>query len=214
MGGFFSSSIGKKLIMSISGLFLITFLAVHLVANVFLLVGQESYNAVSEFMGTNPVIQLMQPVLALGFIFHILYSVVLTIQNMKARGRDKYDKFDQSQSSTWTSRNMLPLGLFVGTFLTIHLIDFFVPIQFEGVHDHYTLVKTKFETWYFSVFYILGAIFLGLHLAHGFWSGFQTIGWSNDLWRNRLETIGKVYAVVIALGFSIIPLYFLVKQYV
>lgn len=227
MSGFFTSSIGKKVLMSVTGLFLISFLAVHLTANLFLLGGADAFNVVAHFMETNPAIQIMQPVLALGFLLHILYSMVLTVQNYKARPQ-RYKKVNQSQNSTWASRNMFVLGSLVFIFLVVHIINFFWKMKFTGdplfsettlpdgetVHNAYALVAGLFTDATlgipYSIFYILGAIFLGLHLHHAFWSAFQTLGWSNDLWRKRLETLGTIYAIVIAAGFTLIPVYFLI----
>ena len=212
--------------MSITGLFLIVFLAVHLTANLFLLAGSDAFNTASHFMGTNPLIQVMQPVLALGFILHIIYASILTLQNRDARPVS-YNKFEQGHSSKWASRNMYVLGFMVMVFLIIHLINFFWKIKFAGsdllkevevdgvmMENAYALVSGLFVDpqlgLVYSLLYILGAIALGLHLHHAFWSAFQTMGWSNKVWRRRLEVIGDIYAIVIAAGFSIIPLYFLI----
>ena len=122
MSGFLKSSVGQKFLMSITGLFLITFLLVHLTANLFLLGGSDAFNVVSHFMETNPIIQIMQPVLAIGFLVHMIYALILTIQNMKARP-EKYDKMVQNHSSTWASRNMFVLGSLIGIFLVMHIIN-------------------------------------------------------------------------------------------
>ncbi len=226
MSGFFTSSVGQKFLMSITGLFLIVFLVVHLTANLFLLGGADAFNIASHFMDTNPIVQIMQPILALGFLVHMIYAGILTIQNRKARPQG-YNKFEQGHSSSWASRNMFVLGALIFVFLVIHLINFFWKIKFTGdplftevtvdgetMHNSYALVAGLFTDGQFgliySLFYILGAIFLGLHLHHAFWSAFQTIGWSNQIWRKRLEVIGDIYAIVIAGGFTIIPLYFLI----
>jgi len=226
MSSFFKSSIGQKFLMSITGLFLIVFLLVHLTANLFLLGGSESYNLATHFMDTNPIIQIMQPILAIGFLVHIIYASILTIQNMKARP-EKYEKVDQSKSSTWASRNMFVLGSLIFVFLVMHIINFFWKMKVSGsdllaevnvdgkaVENAYALVTGLFQDaslgLLYSLFYILGALFLGLHLQHAFWSALQTIGWSNAIWRKRLEVIGNIYALVIACGFAIIPLYFLI----
>jgi len=226
MSKFFQSSVGQKFLMSITGLFLIVFLLVHLTANLFLLVGSDAFNNVSYFMETNPIIQIMQPVLALGFLVHMIYAVILTLQNRKARPKS-YNKFEQGHSSSWASRNMFVLGSLIAIFLVIHLINFFWKMKFAGdplltdvvvdgvtMHNAYALVSGLFTDPQFglvySLFYILGAIFLGLHLHHAFWSALQTIGWSNQNWRKRLEVIGDIYAILIAGGFTIIPLYFLI----
>lgn len=220
MSNFISSSLGKKLILSLSGLFLIMFLLVHLTANLFLLGGPESFNAVTHFMDTNPIIQIVQPLLAVGFLIHILYGVIIQIQNWKATPV-KYKKFNQKESSKWSSRNMIWLGVFVFAFLSIHIWNYFYVMKFEaetmvvtseGIHDAYKLVSDLFTDasfgFIYSAVYIIGFIALGLHLNHAFWSAFQTIGWSNDIWRKRLSVIGSLYAILIAVGFSIIPLFF------
>lgn len=226
MSGFLKSSVGQKFMMSITGLFLIVFLAVHLTANLFLLVGSDAFNIVSHFMGTNPIIQIMQPLLALGFILHIVYASILTLQNRNARPVS-YNKFEQGHSSSWASRNMYVLGFMILVFLIIHLINFFWKIKVAGspllaevevdgvmMENAYALVSGLFVDpqlgLIYSLLYILGAVALGLHLHHAFWSALQTIGWSNNIWRKRLEVIGDIYAVIIAVGFSIIPLYFLI----
>ncbi len=226
MSGFLKSSIGQKFLMSITGLFLIVFLLVHLTANLFLLAGSDMYNIATHFMDTNPIIQIMQPILAIGFIVHILYASILTLQNQRARP-EKYNKFEQGHSSTWASRNMYILGGLVFIFLVMHLINFFWKMKFSGsdlltevdvdgqtMDNAYALVTGLFLDAdlgiLYSSFYILGALFLGLHLQHAFWSAFQTLGWSNNLWRKRLEVVGNLYALLIACGFAIIPLYFLI----
>ncbi len=222
MSNIFNASIGRKLLMSITGLFLILFLLVHLTINLFLLFGSDAYNQAAHFMATNPMIKIIEPTLAIGFLVHIIYATILTLQNQKARP-EKYTARSAGNSSTWSSRNMYFLGFTVLIFLVIHLLDFYVKIKIlhdesikdvvvngETMHDTYTLVQAKFEIWWFDLIYILGAIFLSLHLSHGFWSAFQTIGINNSHWMKRLKTIAIIYSLIIGVGFSIIPLYFLV----
>ncbi|MBN2669905.1 MAG: succinate dehydrogenase cytochrome b subunit [Bacteroidales bacterium] len=226
MSGFMSSSIGKKFFMSITGLFLMVFLLVHLTANLALLFGPEAFNKVSHFMGTNPIIQVMQPVLAIGFILHILYASMLTIQNQKARP-ESYAKTVNGHQSSWTSKNMYILGGVVLSFLVLHIINFFwkmkvtgspllneVEVDGEMMENAYGLVVGLFKDpqlgIVYSLVYILGAVGLGFHLTHGFWSSFQTIGMSNDLWRKRLTAVGYLFALLIGAGFSIIPLFLMI----
>jgi len=223
MSNFINSSIGKKLIMSISGLFLIVFLLVHLTANLFLLAGSDAFNLSAHFMDTNPLIQIMQPILALGFALHIIYSLIVQFHNWKSRPV-KYAKTDQKEASTWASRNMIWLGLFVLAFLFIHIINFFWKLKFgeigtlivngEEMENSYGMVSSLFTSggflsYIYSGIYIIGFVALGLHLHHAFWSAFQTIGWSNIKWRKIWTVIGDIYAILIAVGFSIIPIYFL-----
>ncbi len=224
MSGFMSSSIGKKFFMSITGLFLVMFLLVHLTANLALLFGPDAFNIVSHFMGTNPVIQIMQPALAIGFILHIIYATVLTLQNQKARGTESYSKTVTGHQSSWASKNMYILGGVVLSFLILHIINFFwkikvtgdplladVMIHGEEMENAYALVAGLFTDpqlgLIYSAVYTLSAIVLGLHLTHGFWSAFQTIGFSNDVWRKRLTVVGYLFAILVGGGFAIIPIF-------
>ncbi len=219
MAGFLNSSIGKKFLMSLSGLFLILFLAVHATLNSLLLVGPEAYNLGANFMGTNPFVRVMEPILALGFIIHILYALWIEIYNLNKRGVKRYAMAVRRHQSTWSSRNMIWLGLIILTFLVIHLANFFWKVKFgpmpevtyngQTMHDTYKLVVSLFQTniW-IDILYIIGAIALGLHLHHALWSAFQTLGWSNDRWRKIWGVIGDIYAVIITLIFGLIPWYF------
>lgn len=224
MSNLLTSSIGKKVIMSLSGLFLISFLCVHLALNLLLILDNsgELFNMGAHFMATNPIIKIVEPVLAVGFIIHIIWASMLTLQNMKARPVG-YAKTVQSGNCTWASRNMFILGGLVMIFLAVHLYNFWWKIKFAGdpllanvvidgteMENTYALVAGLFNaSVIYCILYILGGIFLGLHLTHGFWSAFQSIGFSNLIWQKRLEFLAKIVAVVIAAGFSIIPLYFL-----
>jgi succinate dehydrogenase / fumarate reductase cytochrome b subunit len=226
MSNFLTSSIGKKFFMSITGFFLMSFLVVHLSMNMLLIFDDsgELFNKGAHFMGTNPIIKIVEPVLAIGFILHILYGIYTWFGNFTARPV-KYQKVNQSKASTWASRNMIILGALISIFLVLHLMNFWWKIKFAGdpslaplmvggveMENAYALVSGLFKTsLVYDLLYIAGAVFLGLHLTHGFWSAFQTIGWSNDIWRKRIEVVATVYAYIIAIGFSIIPLYFILK---
>jgi len=219
MSKFFSSSIGQKFFMSITGFFLMSFLLVHLTINMFLVVGDgELFNRAAHFMSSNPVMHVIEPILALGFILHIIYGAYITLKNQKARPV-KYKVSNMQVSSSWTSRNMFILGGLVLIFLVIHLANFFWKIKFgelatityegEVMTNTYGLVAGLFiNWWWYDLIYVLGAIFLGLHLTHGFWSAFHTIGWNNTKWIKRFKAIGLIYAIIVAGGFIFIPLYF------
>jgi succinate dehydrogenase / fumarate reductase, cytochrome b subunit len=221
MSGFLNASVGKKFLVSISGLFLIMFLAVHLTVNLFLLAGRESFNLAAHFMATNPAIKIIEPMLAFGFLLHITYSAWLTFANLDTRPQ-KYALVDQSETSSWPSRNMFVLGSLIFIFLVLHLSNFWVKMKFGDmsyidyggvlVQDAYTLVTGKFVIWWYVIIYVAGAVFLGLHLLHGFQSAFQTLGLNNQIWRKRLTVLGTIYSLIIATGFSVIPLYFIVKS--
>jgi len=225
MDNILTASIGRKLIMSVTGLFLVSFIAVHLTINLLLIFDDsgELFNLGANFMTTNPVVRIIEPLLGLGFLVHILWSLVITYQNWKARPV-RYSKTNSSESSTWASRNMFILGGLVLVFLVIHIINFFWIVKLEphtmqsvtigGVEmkDTYTLVADLFKgSIVYCMFYILGGLLLGLHLSHGFWSAFQSLGFNNKYWLKRWQIIGYMYAAVVAFGFSVIPLYFIIK---
>ena len=226
MSKFFTSSIGQKFFMSITGVFLMIFLKVHLILNSLLLFGDgELFNQAANFMSSNPIMKVVEPILALGFILHIFYASFITLKNQKARPQ-KYKVASKTKAS-WASKNMYILGGLVLVFLVIHLANFFWKVKFGTVaaisydggqtelHDVYGLVAGLFKVWWwYDALYIAGAILLFLHLTHGFWSAFQTIGWDNDKWICRLKTIAYIYATIIAGGFAFIPLYFLIKYIV
>lgn len=211
MSNLFTSSIERKLVMSLSGLFLIAFLLVHVVANLMIFGGQEAYNSMVEFMGS-PIIVIMVPVLALGFVIHIVYAFILTLKNRTARPIN-YDVQDLKKSSTWESRNMFVLGLIVLGALAIHLYDFWAQMQLPellGEHGHpnpYQLVVEKFTNPIMVVIYLVWICALWFHLRHGFWSAFQSVGLNNQIWIKRWKCVAKLYAMVVAIGFAIIPLY-------
>ncbi|MFP4555407.1 MAG: succinate dehydrogenase cytochrome b subunit [Bacteroidales bacterium] len=219
MIGIFSSSLGKKLIMSITGLFLMLFLLVHLATNLLLLIGDgELYNKAAHTLVTTPVLKIVEYLLAFGFVFHIFYATFLTLKNRRTRPI-RYAKSGSNELTTWSSRNMYILGFVILVFLVLHLINFFLKLRFgdvpyityDGVqmHNSYLLVSQFFvDYWWYNVIYIVSAILLGLHLSHGFWSAFQTIGFNNQKWIPRIQAISYIYAVIIAVGFTIIPLYF------
>ena len=223
MSNLFCSSIGKKLIMSISGLFLISFLLIHLTLNSFLLIPDDGrmFNAAAHFMATNPLIKVVEPVLALGFLVHIIYAGLLTAQNRKARGSVGYASGNNTSNVSWTSKNMWVLGLTVLAFLVLHLAHFWVKMKITGdgllaekvieiggvetkVENAYALVNATFGELWIVVVYIIGSLGLAFHLSHGFWSAFQTIGFSNDVWRKRLSCLGSFIAWFIGIGFSVI----------
>jgi len=225
MSKFLSASIGRKFLMSVTGIFLMLFIAVHLTINLLLIFDDsgELFNKGAHFMATNPAVKIMEPILGLGFLIHIIWSFIISYQNWRARPV-KYKKQDLSNASSWSSRNMLILGALVLVFLVVHLINFYWVIKFAPetmqtatvggiqMQDSYTLVASLFKSSIlYDAIYVLGGILLGLHLTHGFWSAFQTLGLNNKNWQSRLQWVARVYAVVVAVGFSIIPLYFLIK---
>lgn len=206
------TSITKKVIMSVTGLFLILFLTLHVVANLTILWGPEVYLKVTDFMGTNPLIQVMVPVLALGFIVHIGYSFIITLRNLKARGSVSYKSGSKSPGlgfDNWAARNMLVLGCIVLGFLVLHLSHFWTKMQWQQFtggepEDGYLLVTGYLGTPWIAVCYIVWFAALWLHINHGFWSAFQTLGLNNARIIPLLRKISFLYSTLLFAGFSLI----------
>lgn len=216
MSNLVTSSIGKKLMMSLAGLFLCVFMVVHLGINLLLLLKDRSYyDAAVEFMGTNPLIKIMEVFLFGGFILHMIYGVVLQIQNKLARPVG-YAKTNHSQTSFF-SKYMIHTGAIIAAFLVLHLINFYfvklgwvsVPVGAKDKHDFYTMCQMLFQQPLYSWIYIVAILFLGFHLNHALQSAFQTLGWDHVKYTPIIKAIGFIYSVVITVGFIIIPVYFL-----
>lgn len=219
MSGFISSSIARKVAMALSALFLIIFLIIHLAVNITSLFSEDLFNELSHFMGTNPIIQFaMQPILIFGVVFHFVMGFVLELRNKRARNV-KYAKFNGAASSSWVSRNMVYSGAAILAFIVLHFIDFWIPElntkyvlgDMSGVlpgHEGYRYfeeLQHKFMPVWRVAAYVVAFIFLGLHLAHGFQSAFQSIGFNNK-YTKCVKNFGVIYSIVIPLGFIIIAL--------
>jgi len=193
------------------------FLLQHLTINMMSVFSADLFNEVSHFMGTNPVVQFaLQPVLIFGVVFHFIMGFILEIQNNKARNVS-YAKNNGGANSTWMSRNMIWSGVAILAFIVLHFIDFWFPeintkfIQgdWSGLHDgqfrYYHELQEKFVNPARVAAYCVAFVLLGLHLAHGFTSAFQSVGAASL--RKKLGTLGKAYAILVPLGFIIIALY-------
>ena len=221
----FKSSIGRKLVMSISGLFLILFLTFHMVMNLVALFSAEAYNMICEFLGANWYALAGTLVLAGGAVVHILYAFVLYFQNRKARGNDAYAVNAKPKNVEWASQNMLALGVAVVAFLVLHLYDFWSQMQLveilhkvgvdvdmtyaqDGIHH----IKNTFASPVNVILYLIGLGALWFHLTHGFWSAFQTMGINGKIWFNRWKWIGNIYVTALMLGFAAVVLVFFIKN--
>ena len=209
------SSITKKLIMSISGLFLIVFLLLHMTINLFSVVDtfKGTYGAADglfqagcDFMAL-PIVTIMVPVLAAGFLVHIVYAFILTAGNLRARGGvQRYAGGSKGKAESWAAKNMLLLGVIVLGLVAFHLNHVWADMQlkeFQGHHaeNPYMLLNATFKSVWMTALYVVWFIALGLHLCHGFWSAFQSLGLSNKIWEKRLTYIGYFFIAVIVLGF-------------
>ena len=219
-----NSSIGKKLIMSISGLFLVLFLLFHLSMNVAAVFSGEAYNMVCSLLGSNWYAVAAPLVLAAGVVIHFVYAIILTLQNRKARGNDRYAINARPKGVEWASQNMFVLGLIVILFMLLHFSQFWYKMMFAELIGHHEVALgsamvspqdgAAFINYYFqgnaviTVLYLIWYVALWFHLTHGFWSAIQTIGWNNTIWMNRWECISKIVATVICGLFAIITIIF------
>ena len=208
MANIFKTSIGKKLIMSISGLFLILFLCIHAGVNLLYLFGDEWFQKGCDFMSLG-IVTIMVPVLALGFVVHIIYAFILYWQNYKARGTERYAVATKTQTEDWASRNMLVLGLLVVIGIFLHLTDFWANMQLKEFIGKEAmggpeLMRNTFSRLGIYILYIVWFIVLWFHLTHGFWSAFHTIGFSNEKWIKRLKVIGIIFVTLLVLIFIVV----------
>lgn len=218
MSGFFKSSIGRKVAMALSAIFLMIFLLQHFAINILSVFSEDAFNDVSHFMGTNFLVQFVfQPILIFGVVFHFVMGFILEIRNNKSR-QVSYVKYNGAANATWMSRNMLFSGLVILAFIVLHFIDFWFPEintkyikgDMTGLHDggfrYFHELQEKFVNPIRVVAYIIAFIFLSLHLLHGFASSFQSMGVST-IRKKRLQSFGRAYAVIVPLGFIFIALY-------
>lgn len=205
----FSGTIGRKLIMALSGLFLITFLVVHLLGNL-LLVRAEGldFNNYAEFMSKNPVIKTMEYVLFAGFIFHIVYSIIISINNKKARPQG-YAYNNPSENSSWFSRNMGITGSIIFIFLVVHLNKFFIPhkVLHTSTNTMYDDAIAAFQSELYVGFYVIAMALLGFHLNHGFQSAFQSLGLRHPKYTPFIKGLGTAFSILIPAAFAWIPIF-------
>lgn len=219
----FTSSLGRKIVMSLTGLFLCSFLIVHCGVNACLFVDDEglTFNTAAHFMESNIIIRVVEYLLFAGFIVHILQSITLTMQNKKARGTNSYQVSKLNETSKWYSRNMGILGSILFFFLVVHMINFFIGLRFDEVYKYgddanghanlYANVKDVFSVPGYGIFYVFCMIGLGFHLQHGFSSSFQTLGVNHPYYTPMIKTIGYFFSVFIPAVFAAMPIYFLLK---
>jgi len=221
MSGIFSSSIGKKLLMSLAGIFLIFFLLVHMGINLLVLIYEDPmvYNKAAHFMTSNILIKIFEIILFGVILLHILYALILQIQNWIARP-SRYNKANYSNTSFF-SKFMVHTAAITLVFLVIHFMDFYIKAKFghaaeivvDGVHYHdfASEILDKFKMLPFVIFYIAAIIFLGFHLIHGFQSAFKTLGMDNRKYTPVIQIVAIVYCVVVVAGYSIIPVFIYFK---
>ncbi|MEM9077829.1 MAG: succinate dehydrogenase cytochrome b subunit [Bacteroidota bacterium] len=214
MSGLIKSSIARKVVMALSGLFLVIFLVLHVSINLASVISPDFFNEASHFMGYNPLVQfIMQPILIVGVIVHFIMGFILEIKNRKARGIS-YVKYKGSANASWTSRNMIISGLVILAFLGLHFYDFWVHemtykyVEFkpEDPSRYFEETVQKFQPFWRTVIYVISFGLLSLHLWHGFASSFQSMGVSNKYTSGAVK-FAKTFAILVPLTFAFIAIY-------
>lgn len=207
----FTSSIGKKFVMGLTGIFLISFLLIHVAINalIFLNDSGATFNVAADFMGHNIVIRIMEIGLFAGLILHIVQAIMLTSQNNAARPQ-KYTYNNPSANSKWYSRSMGLLGTLILMFLVLHLYHFWWPTKVavfnHEEHNTFQNIVVIFQELWVVIVYVLGVISLGYHLLHGFQSSFQTMGWNHKKWTPVIKTIGVGFSIIVPVIFALMPI--------
>ena len=217
-----NSSLGKKLVMSVTGCCLVLFLLFHMSMNLVALVSAEAYNMVCAFLGANWYAVVATVALGAMVVLHFVYALILTVNNYKARGTQRYAVTVNEPGVEWASKNMLLLGFIVVVGLRLHLALFWSKMMFVELLGHHenalglsptdgaALIKYTFSQWYNVVLYIVWLAGLWFHLTHGVWSMFQTVGWANDTWYPRLKCASKIVSTLVVLGFMAVVVAFYV----
>ena len=215
-----NSSIGRKVIMSVTGMALILFLTFHACMNVVALISGSGYNKICEFLGANWYAVAATVVLMALIFIHIVYAIILTLQNRKARGGNSYAVTAKPDKVEWSSQNMFVLGLVVLLGLLLHLFNFWYNMMFaellgdvhRNIHpaDGFGWIKYTFAIntphgKIYTALYVIWLVAIWYHLTHGFWSAIQTVGWSGHIWFKRWKVIGNIFVtLVIAMFFAVV----------
>ena len=215
-----NSSIGRKVVMSVTGVALILFLTFHMSMNIAALFSGDAYNMICEFLGANWYALVATLGLAALAVIHILYAFWLTMQNRKARGTERYAVTTRPAGVEWSSQNMLVLGIIIILGLLLHLFNFWYNMMFAELTgiavahdpaDGYAYIVDTFSCPVYVVLYIVWLVALWFHLTHGFWSAMQTFGWNGKVWFCRWKVIGIAYSTLLCLGFLVVVLWFAAK---
>ena len=220
-----NSSVGRKVVMSVTGLALILFLTFHMAMNLVALVSAEGYNMICEFLGANWYALVATVGLAALFVIHIIYAFWLTMQNRRARGNIRYEVTAKPKNVEWASQNMLVLGIIVIVGLGLHFAQFWAKMQLPelmhklGAEVDVTNaangafhIQATFSCWINVVLYLIWLAALWFHLTHGFWSALQSLGWNNQTWIKRWKCVSDIYATIIVLGFAAVVIAFFIKS--
>ena len=213
-----NSSIGRKVVMSVTGMALILFLTFHCCMNIVALFSKEGYNLICELLGANWYAVVDTIGLAALALIHIVYAFIIEVQNRSARGSERYAVTDKPEKVEWASQNMLALGIIILLGIILHLYNFWYNMMFaelmgieslaHGPADGFAWIVETFSNPVFVVLYIIWLCAIWFHLSHGFWSAIQTFGWNGKTWFCRWKAIGLVYTTLLMLGFLVVVLAF------
>ena len=223
-----NSSVGRKVVMSVTGLALILFLTFHCAMNVVALFSEDGYNMICEFLGSNWYAVVATMLLAALFVIHIVYAFWLSWQNRKARGTERYAVTEKPKTVEWASQNMLVLGIIVALGLILHLFNFWSKMMLPELvekaggavnpetlayakNGYYHIMQT-FSNPIYVVLYLVWICAIWFHLTHGFWSALQTIGWNNRIWFERWKCIGIWFSSIIMGLFALVVIVFFIKS--
>ncbi len=222
-----NSSLGKKLVMSLSGCILVLFILFHMSMNLVAIFSGDAYNMICEFLGANWYALAATAVLAGCIALHIAYAIILTVNNYAARGSQRYAITTQEKGVSWASKNMLVLGYIVVGGLLLHLCNFWAKMQLVEIMGHHevmvggamisptdgaAIMRYTFSQWYFVAAYLVWFAAIWFHLTHGVWSMFQSVGFANDTWYPRLKCIANAVATLIFLGFAVVVIVYFVRS--
>jgi succinate dehydrogenase / fumarate reductase cytochrome b subunit len=209
--GFLKTSIGKKIVMGITGLFLTTFLIIHVSINacIYFNDGGKTFNAAADFMSHNPVIRILEIGLLAGLLIHMIQALRLTMENKKARPI-AYAKIDGAANSKWYSRSMGVLGSLLLIFFVVHFANFWFPTKVavftNHEHNSFESMKVVFDQWYFVAIYLVGVGALCYHLLHGIQSAFQTLGINHKNYTPAIKSFGVWFSIIVSLLFASMPI--------
>lgn len=215
-----NSSIGRKVVMSVTGMALILFLTFHMSMNLVALFSEEGYNMICAFLGANWYAVVATLALAGLAVIHIFYAFWLTMQNRRARGNSPYEVTEKPAKVEWASQNMLVLGIIIAVGLILHLYHFWYNMMFQELVDHSAIynnpsptdgvawIEATFANPVNTVLYLIWFAAIWFHLTHGFWSALHTMGWNGKTWFYRWKVISVAYTTILMLGFAVVAIVF------
>lgn len=221
-----NSSIGRKVVMSISGAALVFFLLFHAAMNVVAIISEEGYNMICEFLGAKWYALVATAGLAFLVVVHILYAFYITMQNYRARGKERYAVSARQADVEWSSKNMLALGIIIVLGLGLHMFNFWYKMQFaEILHkagvesvditnatNGVYWIQETFSQWYYFALYMVWLGALWFHLTHGVWSSLHTLGLNNNTWMPRVKCISNFLSTLIVLMFAAVAIFYFVNS--